>query len=251
MIAVELEDIAVSFPGVKVFENVSLSIEQGDFVAVVGPNGSGKSTLLRLLCQGLEYERGNIRLFGQDIKKFRDWQQVSYIAQSPAQQNRNFPVLVKEVVSMGLLAQKSSFWPWLTGAEGEQIRDTLAAVGMPGYEERFFGSLSGGQKQKILLARALVSGSRLLLLDEPTSGIDADAKEELYALLRDINKERGNTVVMVSHDMELAAKAADKALCLEKGGMCYWGPAQEILLHRHMGGYYFGCTGEEHGNICL
>lgn len=249
MTAVEIDCLAASFPGVKVFENVSLQIEKGEFVAIVGPNGSGKSTLLKLLCKIIEGKQGIIKIFGQDIKKFKDWQRVSYIAQAPAQQNRNFPILVKEVVAMGLLPGKKTFSSWFGSTDKNKVLAGLSIVNMQGYEDRFFGSLSGGQKQKILLARALVADSDLLLLDEPTSGIDADAKQEIYAMLKDINEQRKNTIIMVSHDMELAARVADKVLCLEMGGVCYWGEAEQMMLHRHKGGYYFGCVGEANGNI--
>lgn len=251
MTAVELFGLGINFPGVEVFSNVTVKIEEGEFAAVVGPNGSGKSTLLKLICKILQPKQGKIEIFGTSIENFKNWNNVSYIAQSTAQQNRKFPVLVSEVVAMGLVSNKAFSFPWFSEKEKRKIASALEAVGMQGYETNFFGSLSGGQKQKVLLARSLASESKLLLLDEPTSGIDADAKQEIYGFLQELNKKSNNTIIMVSHDMELAAKAADKVLCLEKGGICYWGDAQEMMLHRHKGGYYFNCAGEHNGHLCL
>ena len=246
MTAISLHDLGIAFPNVKVFENVSLDIEEGDFVAVIGPNGSGKSTLLKIIAGIISPDKGNIRLFGHDIGKFSDWSQVTYISQTPMQTNRRFPISVKEVVAMGL--RRHGFRPWLEGKEKRKIMEALAVVNMESFADGLFGDLSGGQKQKILLAKAFASESSLLLLDEPTSGIDADAKQEIYGILRNNNERNKNTIVMVSHDMEVAIKACSRVLCLEKGSMCYWGDADSLLTHRHKSGYYFsaGCVCHEH-----
>lgn len=253
MVAVEIESLTASFPGLTVFENVSIKIDEGDFVAIVGPNGSGKSTLLKMICKIIKPKQGSIKIFDEDIKQFKNWHDVAYISQTPVQQNRSFPVVAKEVVAMGLLPGRGFSSPKLLDADKDKVKKAIEAVGMNGYENTLFGRLSGGQRQKILLARALITGSRLLLLDEPTSGIDIDAKQELYELLKEMNESKKNTIIMVSHDMELAARAAKKVLCLEQGGVCYWGTGQDMMQHRHRGGYYFGCAcaGEEHGHASL
>ena len=246
MTAVSLENLGIAFPNVKVFENVSLDIEEGEFVAVVGPNGSGKSTFLKIIAGIINPDKGSVRIFGSDIKDFSDWSKLTYISQTPMQTNRRFPVSVKEVVSMGLCRQ--SLLPWLNKQEKKKISAALSLVDMEYFADSLFGELSGGQKQKVMLAKAFASESELLLLDEPTSGIDVDAKQEIYGILRENNAINKNTIVMVSHDMELAIKACSRVLCLEKGGMCYWGDADSLLTHRHKSGYYFsaGCVCHEH-----
>lgn len=248
MKAVSLKDLGISFPNIKVFENVSLDIQTGDFVAVIGPNGSGKSTLLKIIAGLLKPDSGEVELFGRDIKSFDGWNKVNYISQTPMQTNRRFPVSVKEVVAMGLDSATKKFRPWLDAKEKEKIEKALELVGMKDFSDNLFGELSGGQKQKVLLAKSFASERSLLLLDEPTSGIDADAKIEIYDILKKSNNDSKNTVIMVSHDMELAITACSRVLCLEKGGMCYWGDANALLTHRHKSGYYFaaGCVCHEH-----
>jgi len=241
---VETKDLGFAFTDGWLFKNVNLKVNKGDFVAVVGPNGSGKSTLLRLLTKSLTATTGEIELFGVNINKFKDWQKISYISQYPAQQQKSFPVSVQEVVGMGLLSCRKSFKPYLDKEEKLQIQEKLMLVDMWDWRDSLIGSLSGGQRQRVFLARALVGQPEVMFLDEPTSGIDADAKSDIYKLLKKLNKENGATIVMISHDMDLAAHTADKVLCLEAGGVCYWGDAGEIMKHRHTGGYYYACERE-------
>lgn len=241
----QTKDLGFAFTDGWLFKNVNIVVNKGDFVAVVGPNGSGKSTLLRLLTNSLTATVGDIELFGISIKKFKDWQKISYISQYPAQQQKNFPVTVAEVVGMGLLSCRKLFKLYLDKEEKLKIQEKLNLVGMWEWKDSLIGSLSGGQRQRVFLARALVGEPQVLFLDEPTSGIDADAKADIYKLLKRLNKENGATIVMISHDMDLAAHNADKVLCLEAGGVCYWGEAHEIMQHRHKGGYYYTC-----GSVC-
>lgn len=245
MMIIKTKDLGFAFADEWLFKNVNLNIYKGDFVAIVGPNGSGKSTLLRLLTNLLTATVGEIDLFGININSFKDWQKISYISQYPAQQQKNFPVTVSEVVSMGLLSCRKSFLPYLSKEEKLRVKEKLDLVDMWDFKDSLIGSLSGGQRQRVFLARALVGEPQVLFLDEPTSGIDADAKNEIYKLLKKLNKEEDATIVMISHDMELAASTADKVLCLESGGVCYWGDADEIIKHRHKSGYYYACACEE------
>ncbi len=240
---IEVKDMGFSFPGTWLFKEVNLSVEKGDFVAVVGPNGSGKSTFLRLLLRELKPTEGEIRLFGEPLDFFCDWRRIGYVPQNTSQQQKYFPATVEEVVSMGLLGRRCFALPWVAESEKQEIEKQLERVGMWERRDCLVGELSGGQRQRVFLARALAGHSELLILDEPASGIDADAKRGIYELLCALNKEEGVTIVMVSHDMELAAKSARKALCLEAGGVCYWGEASQIMEHRHKGGFYYAAGG--------
>jgi zinc transport system ATP-binding protein len=249
MLAVKAENLGIAFPGARIFQDVNFSIEKGSFIAVTGPNGSGKSTLLRILSKSIPASEGSVELFGVRLEHFRDWRKVAYIAQTPIQVNRRFPVTVQEVVAMGLVSRGQYCRPFLSQDDKRLIGEALGGVGMSGYAGKLLGQLSGGQRQKVFLARALVSGAELYLLDEPTSGIDATAKAEIYAFLRALNKETGNTIIMISHDMELASLTADRTLCLEAGGICYWGEAKDMLRHRHKGGYHFDCCESGRGDV--
>ena len=243
MKVIETRSLGFAFSNSWLFRDLTLSVEAGEFAAIVGPNGSGKSTLLHLLTRGLVPTEGEISLFGTPIGRFASWDRVGYVSQSSDRQQKSFPVTAKEVVSMGLLAGRKGFSFGDRPHEAACVRRILEVVGMWDFRDQLIGSLSGGQRQRVFLARALVGEASLLFLDEPTSGIDADAKRDIYSLLRQLNKEKGITIVMVSHDMELAAEVADKALCLEVGGVCYWGQASQIMQHRHKGGYYYAGGG--------
>ncbi len=236
---IKVENLGFAFSDAWLFRGITLEVFQGDFVAVVGPNGSGKSTFLRLLLRQLTPSEGGISLYGVPAPSFRDWQKIGYVAQNPARQQKYFPATVREVVSMGLLSGKNIFSPCIGDKEKEEVRRQLELVDMWEARDRLIGQLSGGQQQRVFIAKALAGCAELLLLDEPASGIDADAKKDLYEILSRLNREKGITIMMVSHDMELAAQAANKALCMETSDNYYWGESSHILLHKHDSGYYY------------
>ena len=212
-------------------------IEQGDFVAVIGPNGAGKSTLLRLLAGILKPAQGRIAIFGQDRENFTAWDKIGYVPQNPARQHRAFPISVREVVSLGRLSGGSMFQHY-THEDKAAVDDIIERFSLKELAHRKIGELSGGQQQRVYLARAMVRSPQLLLLDEPATGVDPDAKEELYTMLGEINRGQGVTIVMVSHDLELAVKVCKNALCLDHN-ICFWGDVHQALVHRHKHGYFY------------
>ena len=212
---IEIEKLGYSYGEGWILNDLSLKIEQGDFVAVIGPNGAGKSTLLRLLAGILKPAQGRIAIFGQDRENFTAWDKIGYVPQNPARQHRAFPISVREVVSLGRLSGGSMFQHY-THEDKAAVDDII---------ERF--SL-----------KAMVRSPQLLLLDEPATGVDPDAKEELYTMLGEINRGQGVTIVMVSHDLELAVKVCKNALCLDHN-ICFWGDVHQALVHRHKHGYFY------------
>lgn len=159
------------------------------------------------------------------------------VPQNPAKQHRDFPISVKEVIELGLLCGSSMFQKISRGGK-KRVETVLERFYLQELAHRKIGELSGGQQQRVFLARAMVRQPELLLLDEPATGVDPDAKIELYRMLKDINRELGVTIVMVSHDLELAAEVAHNALCLDHD-VCFWGDVQEALVHRHKHGYFY------------
>lgn len=220
-----------------ILHDLSVAIDKGDFVAVIGPNGAGKSTLLRLLAGILQPTSGTIKLYGTPLPQFDGWEKIGYVPQNPAKQHRDFPISVKEVIGLGLLCG-SSMLQSFSRAGKERVEVMLERFYLQELAHRKIGELSGGQQQRVFLARAMVRQPELLLLDEPATGIDPEAKVELYTMLKDINRELGVTIVMVSHDLELAAGAAHNALCLDHD-VCFWGDMQQALVHRHKHGYFY------------
>ena len=234
---IEIEKLGYSYGEGWILNDLSLKIEQGDFVAVIGPNGAGKSTLLRLLAGILKPAQGRNSIFGQERENYTAWATIGYVPQNPARQHRAFPISVREVVSLGRLSGGSMFQHY-THEDKAAVDDIIERFSLKELAHRKIGELSGGQQQRVYLARAMVRSPQLLLLDEPATGVDPDAKEELYTMLGEINRGQGVTIVMVSHDLELAVKVCKNALCLDHN-ICFWGDVHQALVHRHKHGYFY------------
>lgn len=234
---IKIENLGFDYGEGWVFHKLNLEVEQGDFIAVIGANGAGKSTLLKMLANVIPPTAGNISYYGTLISTFRDWEKIGYVPQNPARQQRDFPISVREVISLGLINRHN-----LLGKISQQSRSKLEQLledfSLTELQHRKIGELSGGQQQRVFLARAMVKKPEILLLDEPATGIDTQAKASLYGMLKKINREDGVTIVMVSHDLELAAETAHNALCLDHG-ICFWGEVHAALKHHHKHGYFY------------
>ncbi len=231
---IEAENLSFSYGGEMVFAGATFQIREGDFVALIGSNGAGKSTLLKLLLGELSPGEGAVRLFGEDAARFRAWPKIGYVPQNASRAGQDFPASVKEIVEANLYAQTGLFR--LPGRTLKaQAADALRLVGMEGFEKRPISQLSGGQQQRVMLARALAGQPEALILDEPTSGVDASTVESLYALLKKLNREQRLTVLMVTHDVLRASALASRVMCLEEGSLVELPPYQvkEELRHRH------------------
>ena len=234
---ISVRDLGFDYGDGWVFHKLNLDVPEGDFVAVIGANGAGKSTLMKMLAHALPPTMGNIFYYGIPIEKFDQWEKIGYVAQNPAKMQRDFPISVREVIALGLI-QKNKLWQRFGSEEDEKIEKVLETFQLKDLEQRKIGELSGGQQQRVFLARAMVKEPKILLLDEPATGIDAASKIALYDMLQEINLEQNVTIIMISHDLELAAGAAKSALCISHG-ICFRGDVQEALQHHHKHGYFF------------
>ncbi len=199
----------------SIVEDINLVIERGEFLGIIGPNGAGKTTLLKIMLGLIKPTSGTIKLFGEDIHHFKDWHKIGYIPQHATSFDSNFPVNVFEVVSMGRFSKKGLFKK--LGKEDLQvIDDVLEVVGMKEYKNRKIGELSGGQQQRIFIARALASQPELLILDEPTVGVDIVAQKEFYDFLERLNKDKKITLVLVTHDIGNITSRIGKLACINK-----------------------------------
>lgn len=227
---IEVDDLGFSYGNEPVFSKIGFSVYKGDFAAIIGANGAGKSTLLRLILGELVPNAGSVRLFGQDSRRFRNWPKIGYVPQAGQHSNANFPATAEEIVRANLFSQIG-----LLRFPGKEHRDkvqrALELVGMEGYAKRMIGELSGGQQQRIMLARVLAGDPEIMILDEPTTGVDAQTVQSLYELLARLNQENGLTIVMVTHDIGRAAKYVSRILCLEEGSLVehkHKHPGQEL-----------------------
>lgn len=223
MAQLRCENISVGYEDGIVVSDVSFELNRGDYVCIVGENGAGKSSLLKGILGLARIQSGRIE-YGDGISRA----DVGYLPQQKDYQ-KNFPATVKEVVMSGFL-NKMGLRPYYNKAEKAKAMEILKDFGMADYVKASFGSLSGGQKQRVLLARALCATDKLLLLDEPTTGLDPVATEELYELLKRLNREKKTTILMVSHDLNKAVSDAGLILHVNKRSGCgYFGPADKYL----------------------
>lgn len=233
---VSVENLYFSYGKNKVLENVNFDIEKGDFVGIIGPNGSAKSTLMKLMIGILKPEKGNIKLFGTDINKFKDFHRIGYISQNVREFNTKFPATVEEIVGANLY-KKMGFFKIGNKKIYENVHKALEVVEMEDYSDRLIGNLSGGQKQRIFIARALVSNPEILFMDEPLVGVDIESQNRFYDLMEKLNMKYNITLVMVSHDIGVISKKVNKILCLGNGKF-YVHDSKNVELSHVMGEIY-------------
>lgn len=212
--AVEVSGVCFAYEEGQVLDNLSFTINSGEFVGIIGANGSGKSTLMRLMLGQLKLQKGSIRLLGEDICDFQHWHDVGYISQRAASQASGFPATVEEVVGINLYAQ-TGHSPFMGRRQRKMVEQALESVDMLKYRKRLIGHLSGGQQQRALVARALVSRPKILFLDEPLAGIDQKSEDALYALLDTFHQRGDITLVMVAHDIATLQKHASRLIRLQ------------------------------------
>ncbi|KAB2333885.1 metal ABC transporter ATP-binding protein [Bacillus mesophilum] len=212
---IQIDDVSYRYEKENVLENIQLTVEAGSFLAIVGPNGSGKSTLLKLLLGLLKLQSGKIKLFGQDIAKYKEWHKIGYVSQKANSFNTGFPATVYEVVSSGLTT-KIGLFRFMRKSEEKKVLQAIGSVGLLEFKDRNIGELSGGQQQRVFIARALVSDPQILILDEPTVGVDAQNVESFYAMLEHLNKELQITLLLVTHDIGAVSDKVSHVACMNK-----------------------------------
>ena len=207
-------------------DDVSLRIGAAEFAAVLGPNGSGKSTLIKLALGILRPNAGAVRLFGHDVGSFNDWDRVGYVPQVVSAVWSGFPATVAETVAHGAYRGISPL-AIFRRSERPDVLEALEAVNMVHAKAKRLSELSLGQQQRVLLARALVRNPELLVLDEPAAGIDVSGEERLYTVLRNLNRDRGLTIALVSHDIGAMLREAGTVACMNRS-LVKHGPAHEL-----------------------
>jgi zinc/manganese transport system ATP-binding protein len=226
MPAIAIANLRCGYAGTPVLEDVTLEVREGAFVGIVGPSGAGKTTLLRALLGAIPRLSGSIRIFGEEIAAGRV-ARIGYVPQLETV-DWNFPVTVREVVGMGLAQPGRLFsLPWLSRPNRSSIQRLLDRLGIGDLAHRHIRDLSGGQQQRVFLARALVREPRLLLLDEPTTGVDIKTRHDVLHLLAELN-HAGVTVVLTTHDLNSVAAHLPQVVCLNRRVVAY-GPPSNIF----------------------
>ena len=215
---IKLENVSYRYNSDLVLEDISFKADEGDLLGIIGPNGAGKTTLFSLILGLLEGYQGKITVFGEDIRNNRKvLKKMGYIPQKNTI-DQGFPATVEEIVSLGVFERKTK----------DKIISAIKTVGLLEQKHKRIGELSGGQQQRILIAKALVNEPQLLILDEPTTGIDLETQNKFYALLRKLNSENKITIILASHDLDAINKLANKIACINRK-MSFHGDAREFF----------------------
>lgn len=235
-LALSIDHVSFQYDSQQVLEDVTLQIKKGSFLGLVGPNGSGKSTLIKCILGLIKPQKGSIRLFGEKVESFKEWDRVGFVSQKANSFNSGFPATVYEVVSMGLYGKKGLF-RFMTRKDREKIEKALHDVGMSDYLRKNIGELSGGQQQRVFIARALVSDPELLILDEPTVGVDASSVKSFYELLARLNREQQLTLLLVTHDVGAMSAYVSEVACLNKT-LHFHGNTVEFSENHQLASFY-------------
>ena len=231
---IECKDAAASYDGKKVLGSLSFTLNEGDYLCILGENGSGKSTLIKCLLGIKQLDSGKITM--SDGLKPTD---IGYLPQHTNLQ-KGFPATVAEVVISGCLGRRG-LRPFYSSAEKKMAQQAMERLGIADLAKRSCRELSGGQQQRMFLARAMCAAKKLLLLDEPVTGLDPAAQDEMYALIDELNKKDGMTVIMVSHDVVKSVESANRILCLCSNDHCFFGTPEEYL-NSHISSKFLGGT---------
>lgn len=212
---VTMKNVSFSYGDKLILDNINFEIPKGKFMGLLGPNGGGKTTLIKLILGLIKPDQGSIELFGTPIEKFKQREKIGFVSQKANSFNAGFPATVFEVVSTGLTA-KLGYFKFLRKSDKDKILKAIELVGLLDYAHENIGNLSGGQQQRIFIARALVNDPEVLILDEPTVGVDQENVRRFYEILNKLNQEENITMLLVTHDTGIVTEYATDIVCLNR-----------------------------------
>lgn len=202
-IIISIKNVSFSYSGgVNVLENLSFDIYKKDFIAIIGANGSGKSTLLKLILKELNPSDGEIFISSTNIKNFKEWDTIGYVPQINAGNIPGFPITALEIVTLNLY-NKMGFFKFSRKSHIELAKRALSQVNMLDFANTPINKMSGGQQQRIMIAKSLINNPKILIFDEPTTGIDKESKDQLFKILTHLNRIHGITILLVTHELEI------------------------------------------------
>jgi len=224
----KIHQLNFSYTNKPFIDSISLSIKEGNYVGIIGPNGSGKSTLIKLLAGILNPQMGEILVNKESISKIDRKGIAKILAYVPQNVEMSFNFAVEEVVAMGRFPHDENLFKKDESSK-TVVDEALEKTGLISFKDRIFTDLSGGEKQRAIIASALAQQTNLLLLDEPTSALDLKHQQEIYRLLKQLCEDQGKTVVVVTHDINLAAQFCDRLILINEGRIVRDGSPEEVL----------------------
>lgn len=221
---IELNDVGFIYPNSSpALQGISFSVYQGDYLGIIGPNGGGKTTLIRIILGLLHPTSGRVALFGKDHHDFKERYRIGYVPQRVTQEDKNFPATVFEVVRSGRIP-RLGFFRGFTSKDLQVVEHSMELAGVTKYRDTRIGNLSGGERQRVFIARALANEPDVLILDEPTVGVDIGAQKKFYEFLGSLNRDQHLTIIFVSHDVDVVAGEIKTVLCLNHSLVCHGEP---------------------------
>ncbi|MDO9081040.1 MAG: metal ABC transporter ATP-binding protein [Desulfuromonadales bacterium] len=215
MILLQAEQLHIAYGSTDILRDISFQVQTGDYLGIVGPNGSGKSTLIRAMLGLVPVTSGTVRLLGQPLSLFNDWQKIGYLPQRLSFANPHFPATVEEIVRLGFI-DKNGPKRRIDNREAKQLEEILSRMGIIDLRQQLIGHLSGGQQQRALLARGVVGRPALLLLDDPTNALDPETREDFYDIVKELNREVGTAIILITHDTWNIGQYAKRFVYLDK-----------------------------------
>ena len=232
---VEIEHLTVKYPDVKALDDVSFTVKEGDFLGIIGPNGAGKSTLFATMLGLNNKYDGIIKFFGQDIRKSKDYlREIGYVPQKPIFE-KNFPATVNDIVRMSLRKESNE----------KKIDEILQQLWIHELSNRRIGELSGGQLQRVFIAKALVNNPKILILDEPVTGIDQQNIDLFFSILRELNSKQKITIIWSSHDLDAVNQLANHVACLNRT-LFFHGESDDFFDNDELVKQYSEASMQEH-----
>lgn len=228
--------ITVRYNSIDVLNDVSFVINPGDYVGLVGPNGSGKSTLVKTILGFLKPATGSIYLFGCEPRHLKKWDKIGYLPQKMSFFNPNFPSTVEEIVTLGLLSKKG-FPKRINSTDKDVIDKALELLNIKDIRTKLIGDLSRGQQQRVLAARTIVNEPELLILDEPTTALDPEMRENFFSMMSEFNSAKKTTIILVTHDIGGIGKYALKLMYLDKR-IIFYGSFENFCKSEKMTAYF-------------
>ncbi|MEQ0488689.1 ATP-binding cassette domain-containing protein [Anaerococcus murdochii] len=216
---IEIKNLKFGYNENLILKGVNLDLDQGDFAVISGENGSGKSTLIKLILGELKKDHGSIKLFGIDMEDFKNFDKIGYVPQVNEAIKIAFPVSAREYVGLNLY-KEFSIINTVTKKSKSKIENTFSTLKIKDLIDRPVNTLSGGQAQRVMIARAMVNNPDILILDEPTVGIDQKSKEDFLDLIVHLNTHHGISILMITHEMEILGDYVDKVFKLKEGVIC-------------------------------
>ena len=229
---IEVENLRSRYNGLNVLDDITFSVSEGDYIGLVGPNGSGKTTLIKNILGILRPESGQIRLFNQDQSEFHAWYRVGYLPQRLSSLNPGFPSTVEEIVALGLISRKRRS-DYSVDAYRDAVEKALHLLNISDIRKKKIGELSGGQQQRVLIARAIINEPDLIILDEPAAALDPETREQFYALLTHLNRQKNVTIMLVTHDIGSIGQYANKLLLVDRK-VFFYGSFADFCSSTHM-----------------